>query len=86
VLGVSKDEYVRMSARDFFIRMSEASGRPAGLLSTIPDAERMRTATVVETKVEDEEATLTVELEGRPLEIELFREDGRWYFRLLDLD
>lgn len=86
VLGVSKDEYLGMSARDFFVRMSEVSGTPAGLLSTIPDSERMRSATIVDTKVEGEEATLTVELEGEPREIELFREDGRWYFRLLDLD
>lgn len=83
VLGVSREEYLRMNARDFFVKTSEAAGKPSTLLAMIPDAERMRNAKVVDTTIEGDDATLTVDLEGKRRQMRMRRESGSWYLDVL---
>lgn len=86
VLGVSRDEYLRMNARDFFVRTSAATGKPSHLLVMVPDAERMRVAKVVDTRIEGDEAIVTVQFDGARRKMKMLRENGRWYLHVFGDD
>jgi hypothetical protein len=86
VLGVSREEYLRMNARDFFVKTNEAAGKASNFLVMIPDPVSMRNATVVDSKIDGEEAALTVQFERGRRQMRMLREKGRWYLRVLGDD
>jgi hypothetical protein len=84
-IGLSREEYLRMTAREFFVKMSSDAGKATGFVM-LPEPESVRNGKILDAKVEDEEAMLTVELEGVPRRMFFVREDARWYFKSLDFD
>ena len=86
VLGVTTEEYHRMDAAELFVATSQARGKPAKLLVMVPDRDSMRNAEVVGTEIDGDEATLQVKLANGARPVEMIREDGRWYFQLVNTE
>jgi hypothetical protein len=86
VLHVRREDYLRMSARDFFVRTSEAAGGPASLFAMLPDAERLRDAKVAATRIDGDEAVVTLDLGASRRPMRMLRESGAWYVQVLDDD
>jgi hypothetical protein len=74
-----------MSWKEFFAKMSAASGKPHGL-RLMPGPDEVRDADVIATKIDGDEARLTIARGGNRRTMDLVREDGRWYFELLSDD
>ena len=74
MLGISAEEMKNMTMRDMFVKMMTTATK-----MNSDEVARMKTAKIVETRIDGDKATMKVKMGDREKTITLVREDGKWY-------